>query len=101
MVDALWNKGYAGYIVEGAGKRIFFAGDTGYDKDAFIEVGKRFPGIDLALIPIAPAKGGNLGHADPEVISALTDALAGGTSYGAPNELEVELAEVLVLRAEG
>ena len=66
MVDALWNKGYAGYIVEGAGKRIFFAGDTGYDKNAFIEVGKRFPDIDLALIPIAPAKGGNLSHADPE-----------------------------------
>ncbi len=37
-----------------------------------------------------------LGHADPEVISALTDALAGGTSYGAPNELEVELAEEII-----
>src|SRR5215813_5973569 len=34
-----------------------------------------------------------LGHADPEVISALTEALARGTSFGAPNELEVELAE--------
>ena len=33
-----------------------------------------------------------LGHADPEVIEALTEALARGTSYGAPNELEVELA---------
>ena len=37
-----------------------------------------------------------LGHADPEVIDALTDALARGTSYGAPNELEVELAEEIV-----
>ncbi len=37
-----------------------------------------------------------LGHADPEVISALTDALTGGTSYGAPNELEVELAEEII-----
>jgi glutamate-1-semialdehyde 2,1-aminomutase len=37
-----------------------------------------------------------LGHADPEVISALTDALARGTSYGAPNELEVELAEEII-----
>src|SRR5437899_6608064 len=33
-----------------------------------------------------------LGHADPEIINALTDALSRGTSYGAPNELEVELA---------
>jgi len=34
-----------------------------------------------------------LGHADPEVIAALTDALARGTSYGAPTELEIEIAE--------
>ncbi|HLA09020.1 MAG TPA: glutamate-1-semialdehyde 2,1-aminomutase [Pyrinomonadaceae bacterium] len=34
-----------------------------------------------------------LGHAHPEVLDALADALNRGTSYGAPNELEVELAE--------
>src|SRR5918911_2698064 len=34
-----------------------------------------------------------LGHADAEVIAALTDALARGTSYGAPTELEIEVAE--------
>jgi glutamate-1-semialdehyde 2,1-aminomutase len=34
-----------------------------------------------------------LGHADPEVIYALHDALARGTSYGAPTELEIEMAE--------
>jgi glutamate-1-semialdehyde 2,1-aminomutase len=37
-----------------------------------------------------------LGHADAEVISALTDALTRGTSYGAPNELEVELAAEII-----
>ncbi|HLL75529.1 MAG TPA: glutamate-1-semialdehyde 2,1-aminomutase [Pyrinomonadaceae bacterium] len=37
-----------------------------------------------------------LGHADPEVIAALTDALARGTSYGAPTELEIEMAEEIV-----
>jgi glutamate-1-semialdehyde 2,1-aminomutase len=37
-----------------------------------------------------------LGHADPEVISALTDALSRGTSYGAPTELEIEMAEEIV-----
>jgi glutamate-1-semialdehyde 2,1-aminomutase len=34
-----------------------------------------------------------LGHADPEVREALSDALARGTSYGAPTELEVLMAE--------
>jgi glutamate-1-semialdehyde 2,1-aminomutase len=34
-----------------------------------------------------------LGHADAEVIAALREALARGTSYGAPTELEVLMAE--------
>jgi glutamate-1-semialdehyde 2,1-aminomutase len=34
-----------------------------------------------------------LGHAHAEVIGALSEALPRGTSYGAPTELEVELAE--------
>jgi glutamate-1-semialdehyde 2,1-aminomutase len=34
-----------------------------------------------------------LGHADPEIIAALQAVAANGTSFGAPNELEVELAE--------
>jgi glutamate-1-semialdehyde 2,1-aminomutase len=34
-----------------------------------------------------------LGHAHPHVIAAIRDAAARGTSYGAPTELEVRLAE--------
>lgn len=34
-----------------------------------------------------------LGHADPEIVAGLQAAAANGTSFGAPNELEVELAE--------
>ncbi len=34
-----------------------------------------------------------LGHADAEVVEALREALAQGTSYGAPTELEIEMAE--------
>ena len=34
-----------------------------------------------------------LGHADAEVIDALREALTRGTSYGAPTELELEVAE--------
>lgn len=37
-----------------------------------------------------------LGHADPTVIAALRDALPRGTSYGAPTEREVLMAEAVV-----
>lgn len=37
-----------------------------------------------------------LGHAHPQVVAALTHALARGTSYGAPSPLEVELAELVM-----
>ncbi|HJV28929.1 MAG TPA: glutamate-1-semialdehyde 2,1-aminomutase [Gaiellaceae bacterium] len=33
------------------------------------------------------------GHADPETVEAITDAVRDGTSFGAPTEREVELAE--------
>ena len=37
-----------------------------------------------------------LGHRPPEVIQAINDALENGTSYGAPTELEVFLATMIV-----
>ncbi len=37
-----------------------------------------------------------LGHADAEVIEALREALSRGTSYGAPTELEIEMAEEII-----
>jgi glutamate-1-semialdehyde 2,1-aminomutase len=37
-----------------------------------------------------------LGHADEEVLDALRGALARGTSYGAPTELECEVAEEII-----
>jgi glutamate-1-semialdehyde 2,1-aminomutase len=36
-----------------------------------------------------------LGHAHPAVVRAVCDAAANGTSYGAPTEREVELAELV------
>ena len=36
-----------------------------------------------------------LGHAQPQVLSAVREALAKGTSFGAPTELEIELAEAI------
>ena len=37
-----------------------------------------------------------LGHADEEVVSALQEVAANGTSFGAPTELEVQLAEEVI-----
>jgi glutamate-1-semialdehyde 2,1-aminomutase len=36
-----------------------------------------------------------LGHSHPEVISAVKNALKNGTSYGAPTEIEVKMAELI------
>ncbi len=36
-----------------------------------------------------------LGHNHPRVVAAIADALAGGTSFGAPTERESELAELV------
>src|ERR671916_966318 len=37
-----------------------------------------------------------LGHADEEVVAALQEVAAGGTSFGAPTELEINLAQEVV-----
>jgi glutamate-1-semialdehyde 2,1-aminomutase len=36
------------------------------------------------------------GHADPEIVEAVREATRGGTTFGAPTEREVELAEEIV-----
>ncbi|MFI0261420.1 glutamate-1-semialdehyde 2,1-aminomutase [Streptomyces sp. NPDC017056] len=41
-----------------------------------------------------------LGHAQPEVIAAVQEAVARGTSFGTPGEGEVELAEQIVARID-
>src|SRR6185437_1044493 len=37
-----------------------------------------------------------LGHADEEVVAALQEVAAGGTSFGAPTQLEIDLAQEVV-----
>ena len=44
---ALWG----GFLIEARGRRILFAGDSGYGPH-FREIGARLPPIDLALLPI-------------------------------------------------
>ena len=46
---ALW----AGFVIQGGGRTIYFAGDTGFGSGrVFHDVAGRFPRIDLALLPI-------------------------------------------------
>jgi len=40
------------------------------------------------------------GHAHPAIVAAVQEAAAGGTSYGAPTEREVLLAEAIVARVQ-
>jgi glutamate-1-semialdehyde 2,1-aminomutase len=52
--------------------------------------GNRFVDYVLSWGPLL------LGHAHPQVVAALTEAIHKGTSYGAPNPLEVELARLVL-----
>ena len=58
------------------------AGPYLYDLD-----GNRYVDYVLSWGPLV------LGHAHPEVVHALKQAVEAGTSYGAPSPLEIELAE--------
>ena len=44
---SLWG----GWVLDDARHRIYFAGDSGYSRD-FAEIGARFGGFDLALLPV-------------------------------------------------
>jgi L-ascorbate metabolism protein UlaG (beta-lactamase superfamily) len=59
---------WGGFVIEAKGVVVYFAGDTGYCPH-FIEIGRRFPRIDLALIPIGayePRWFTRNYHVDPE-----------------------------------
>jgi N-acyl-phosphatidylethanolamine-hydrolysing phospholipase D len=54
-LDAPWmTRSAAGYVIEYHGLVVYFAGDTGYRNALFRDIARRFPHIDLALLPIAP-----------------------------------------------
>ncbi|MBI4306518.1 MAG: glutamate-1-semialdehyde 2,1-aminomutase [Chloroflexi bacterium] len=69
------------------GEPLFFARGEGaqvWDAD-----GKRFIDYVCSWGPLI------LGHADPAVVKAVQEAARRGTSYGAPTEAEVEMAELV------
>jgi N-acyl-phosphatidylethanolamine-hydrolysing phospholipase D len=59
---------WCGWVLERPDFKLFFAGDTGYSKD-FADIGARFGGFDLSLIPIGaydPRWFMRAQHVDPE-----------------------------------
>lgn len=70
---------WAGFVVEGAARRLYHAGDTGYF-GGFAEIGSRLGPIDLALLPIGaylPRAMMRRVHMDPhEAVQATLDLRA-------------------------
>jgi N-acyl-phosphatidylethanolamine-hydrolysing phospholipase D len=68
---------WCGWVIRGFGRGIYFAGDTGYCP-VFKEIGERFGGFDLAMIPIGayrPRWMMQPVHADPgEAVQIHLDA---------------------------
>ncbi len=69
---SLWG----GFVIEGGGVRLYHSGDTAYF-DGFQEIGRRFPGLDAAMLPIgayAPGWFMEKQHMNPEqAVQAFVD----------------------------
>ena len=77
---SLWG----GWVIEGGGLSVYFAGDSGYFK-GFKLIGRRFPALDVALLPIGaydPPWFMRPMHLDPEeALQAFRDL---GAKYFVP-----------------
>ncbi len=96
--DNLWDGDpYTGYLIQYKGKSVYFAGDTGYQKEVFEKVGQ-IANLDLAILPMGPYRGiggelGNPVHVNPfGAVQAFADTKAKfmipmhfGTFYTAPD----------------
>lgn len=77
-LDYAWmTDSFTGYVIEHHGIKVYFGGDTAYDQRNFVETAQRFPGIEVALLPIAPIEPRGLMrkyHTDPrEAVQAMID----------------------------
>lgn len=76
--DIDWaTKSFTGYVIRYHGLTVYFGGDTAYTKADFVEARRRFPNIDLAILPIAPIHPRSImkkRHMDPiEAVQAYED----------------------------
>jgi len=54
-VDNAWYpRAFTGYVFEYHGISVYFGGDTVFDGSAFRATARRFPSLELALLPICP-----------------------------------------------
>ncbi|HRI64240.1 MAG TPA: MBL fold metallo-hydrolase [Polyangium sp.] len=79
--DVGWaTKSFTGYVIQYHGLTVYFGGDTAYTKEDFVETQKRFPMIDLAILPIGPIHPRSImkkRHMDPvEAVEAFLDLRA-------------------------
>jgi L-ascorbate metabolism protein UlaG (beta-lactamase superfamily) len=85
-LDRLWNpRSFTGYVFEYHGLSVYFAGDTALELEELAEVRRRFPHLDLALVPIAPLEPRAFmshTHVDPD--EALQCFLAVGAARMVP-----------------
>jgi len=76
-IDAAWAHAVTGWVLERDGLSVYFAGDTGYDAAQFAAIRKRWPKLDLAILPIAPMEPHTLvgaWHMDPaEAVRAFRE----------------------------
>lgn len=79
---ALWG----GFMVEAAGKRVYFAGDTGYGTgNIFKSIRARFGAVDLAILPIGaydPRWFMAAQHCDPEEAIQIFDDIGAKEAVG-------------------
>ncbi len=70
--EMLWG----GFVIDGSSARLYHSGDTAYF-DGFKEIGRRYPGIDAAMLPIGaydPAWFMSKQHMNPEeAVQAFED----------------------------
>ena len=81
------NSPVRAFRVVGGTPRFIARGEGAWLEDAD---GNRYLDLVLSWGPLI------LGHAHPEVLAAVVEAAGRGTTYGAPTELEVRLAERVV-----
>ena len=77
---ALW----CGFVLEGPSGSVYFAGDTGWGSH-FEAIGRRFPNLRLALLPIGayrPRWFMAAAHVDPQDALRAHEALGASTSIG-------------------
>lgn len=73
---SLWGS----WMITAENRSVYFAGDTAYGQH-FKEIGEKFPGIDIALMPIGPTSEGANTHAHShvnaqEAVAAFVDLQA-------------------------